>query len=491
MKKYAKIFSILLCLSMLVGMIAMIATAEETTEPVIRDPSAPAYNLLPVPQVGYYNEAGELVDVIYHASDDLYGAQRLVDGELPHQKEMVFATNPDFTYDFWQEHEMVFLFEMDEPIILNGLEMYIYLGRYCLQDFKVEVITSEGGEWETVGTYTDAYENPEYATNPDDAKQYFYMFDKTVTAYKLRIVVEDFLGKIEDGVPTKWIVQLYEIAPMIVEVTEPEQPTEPEATEPEVTEPEATEPKPSEPETNGKYTASGNIIETGYAAVGIVDETLCKAEVLLNNGKTGTVYFAGTAPKTGVVYGYELHSNNVFVFIEKAANFGYSDQLNADSAWYMWFTPNGWAWDANSPADVFHAPYPIFLRYGDNQWILTTIDKIAETNGGAAAFGYVLDAVRDMPDYDAGNGLANHHAGALVIDGVKEDQYANPAQLFGAAGEKVGLGSFTTDLYTPTTSGNTGDGPSKTGDVVISVLGCMIAASVIGGAVIISKKKEF
>ena len=31
MKKYAKILSILLCLSMLVGMIAMVATAEEAT----------------------------------------------------------------------------------------------------------------------------------------------------------------------------------------------------------------------------------------------------------------------------------------------------------------------------------------------------------------------------------------------------------------------------------------------------------------------------
>ena len=70
------------------------------------------------------------------------------------------------------------------------------------------------------------------------------------------------------------------------------------------------------------YTASGNVIEAGYAAIGAVDAASGKATVLLGNGEHGTVCFAGTAPKSGAVYGYELHDNNVYVFIEKTGNFG-------------------------------------------------------------------------------------------------------------------------------------------------------------------------
>ena len=95
MKKYAKILSILLCLSMLVGMIAMVATAEDPATPVAPETELGAIKQgtiheivsptkltayfgyyeeeaiyeeisevklsgLPVPKVGYY-EDGELI----------------------------------------------------------------------------------------------------------------------------------------------------------------------------------------------------------------------------------------------------------------------------------------------------------------------------------------------------------------------------------------------------------------------------------------------
>ena len=204
------------------------------------------------------------------------------------------------------------------------------------------------------------------------------------------------------------------------EATKPEA-TEPEATEPEATEPEATEPEATKPADKG-YTASGNVIEAGYAAIGAVDAASGKATVLLGNGEHGTVCFAGTAPKSGAVYGYELHDNNVYVFIEKTGNFGNSDQLAAGQAWNLWFEPNGWAWDANNPADIFHVPTPtpIFLRFGDNKWALVTIETVAPPTGANWAFGYALDTVH-LPDYDAGNGFHNYQTGALVMGNMNAD----------------------------------------------------------------------
>ena len=92
------------------------------------NPEAPDFvTELPIPDVGYYDADGNLVDAVYHGSNDLYGAHHIVDGEL---KDLVFASDPAYNKAFWAEHQMVILFDMDAPIILNGLEMYIYLGEH-------------------------------------------------------------------------------------------------------------------------------------------------------------------------------------------------------------------------------------------------------------------------------------------------------------------------------------------------------------------------
>ena len=50
MKKYGKILSVLLCVAMLVGMIAMVATAQEAETLSTRDPSEAVTGILPVSQ---------------------------------------------------------------------------------------------------------------------------------------------------------------------------------------------------------------------------------------------------------------------------------------------------------------------------------------------------------------------------------------------------------------------------------------------------------
>ena len=114
MKKFAKILSILLCVAMLAGMIAVVATAEENVAsetPAERDPSTVDYDVLPTPQVGYYDADGKLVDAVYHGGTipDTFAAYRLVDGEL---SNMVFATEPTLTKEFWQNKQLIFLFNL-------------------------------------------------------------------------------------------------------------------------------------------------------------------------------------------------------------------------------------------------------------------------------------------------------------------------------------------------------------------------------------------
>ena len=243
---------------------------------------------------------------------------------------------------------------------------------------------------------------------------------------------------------------------------------------------------PTDPPVEEKPGASGNVVENGYAAIGAVDAEACKAEVLLGNGLRGTVKFTGTAPKTGAVYGYALHSNNVYVFTEKIGNFGNSDQLVPGTAWNIWFTPQGWAWDANQPNDIFHVPTPtpIFLHYGNGQWAVITIDKVNETNGGAWAYGYALDTVH-LPDMDAGNGLTNYATGALVMGNPKADGTTDTTgfpELFGDVA-KVDLSSFSAPLVNP--NAPTGDASG----IVSAVAALLFAAA--GVVFLTSKKKQF
>ena len=225
---------------------------------------------------------------------------------------------------------------------------------------------------------------------------------------------------------------------------------------------------------------TGKVLESGYAAIGVVDKENKKAEVLLANGKKGTVTFSGTAPKSGSVYKYDRYSNNVFVFTAPDANFGNSNQT-ADTGWNIWFTPNGWMWDANQPADIFFPDnQPIFVRYGDNKWAIISVKDLTETNGQAWVYGYMLDAtVRDA---------ANNYfsVGAVVLGGMKADGTIDTTgfdQSIAINPTVVDLSNFTTELYQAVP--NTGDETPVTMLVVVMLL------AVSAMAVLVIGKKRF
>jgi LPXTG-motif cell wall-anchored protein len=126
---------------------------------------------------------------------------------------------------------------------------------------------------------------------------------------------------------------------------------------------------------------------------------------------------------------------------------------------------------------------PIFLRFGDNKWVLTTIDKVIAADGAAYVMGYALDAVSVG---DIGNGLNNHTTGALVLGNMNADGTIDTTGfdvVFGLTAGDIDLGSFGADLYTPS---------AKTGDaspIVAIVVAALFSVGAIG--FIASKKKEF
>ena len=212
------------------------ATEPEATEPAEPDPSTKVLGALPAPTVSLYNANGYVKNGTHE--NNAYGnTGLLVDGKCTGSEAGVYATMEGIPEANWKQyggdHYLVFDFDMGEnPITLNGLWFQIYCGHFYIEDFRVEVKTSPTADWENVGTFTDAYDNEKYtvitrANGSDMDMEGTYIFDKTVTAYKLRIIVDSFRGRhqgeVVDGKvkSEKMIIQLYEIAPMIVELPNP------------------------------------------------------------------------------------------------------------------------------------------------------------------------------------------------------------------------------------------------------------------------------
>ena len=216
MKKYAKILSILLCLSMLVGMIAMVATAEETTD---TNSSEVVYEAFKSADIGYYDSEGNFVSHIWAANvsgaslidgvTESSGGNEGASGHIPLEEHV--ANGGD--------KQLAVLFATgDEPITMNGLEVVYSQEKYRMVDFKIQVKTEKDGDWVTV------YEDKDVTYDEDVVVN--YMFD-TVTAYEVRFLIDEVISKWADGVATKTIVAMREVSPWVV--TEVEAPTEPEA----------------------------------------------------------------------------------------------------------------------------------------------------------------------------------------------------------------------------------------------------------------------
>ncbi|MBE6974970.1 MAG: hypothetical protein E7436_05725 [Ruminococcaceae bacterium] len=180
---------------------------------------------------------------------------------------------------------------------------------------------------------------------------------------------------------------------------------------------------------------------SGYAAIGIVDAEAHKAEVLLGTGEQGTVYFNGAAPASGAVYSYTRDANNLYTFTTPSANHGYNNQLG-DIGWNLYYTPDGWLWPGNGEI-FFPDGNPIFVRFGNDGWALTTIFDFVQNNGAVWVYAYLLDVtVRDAN--------ANYwNAAAIVVGGYNNGTIdtSNYDVTFKNLTATNSLAAFTTSLH--------------------------------------------
>ena len=181
------------------------------------------------------------------------------------------------------------------------------------------------------------------------------------------------------------------------------------------------------------------ILETGYAAIGYVDTASHKVEILKADGTQGSVYYTGEAPRTDAVYRYSRGAGNLYTFTNVLGNSGYSDQLA--TGWNYYYTPNGWMWAGNGPI-YFPNSSPIFVRYGNGGWALSSLSSFADA--GTWVYGYMLDEYQT----DAAN---NYWAvGAIVIGGYTNGTVdtTNFDVCLPNVSATNSLSSFTTDLHT-------------------------------------------
>ncbi len=191
----------------------------------------------------------------------------------------------------------------------------------------------------------------------------------------------------------------------------------------------------------GAVAAETNAPAKGYAAVGVVDAEAHKAEVLLGTGEQGTVVFEGEAPTPGAVYSYSRSGINVYTFTTPSANHGNSNQLG-DMGWVFYSDKQGWLWDGMIN---FYYPdvKPIFFRYGNGQWAVTTIFQFEGAVGAAGMNGYALDT--------ATNPGGGYTVGAFVFGGWVGDGSIDvtgfDVMVPSLSASAKNLGAFTQDLH--------------------------------------------
>ena len=185
MKKFAKILSILLCVAMLAGMVAMIAAADESSAPAQSTTSKvlkPQYGSLPIPKYGYYAENGT-----YGTNDEGWYLVSGWFGQAGDLKNIPSGATVKVEFDFG-----------NKPVTMGGLEIVSSGKNDTIRSFYIEVRTSDDGEWETVYTSPEAVFVNDLTVTAE--------FGKIVTAYELNIVSTSVAGS---------NVYLDEIAPLV------------------------------------------------------------------------------------------------------------------------------------------------------------------------------------------------------------------------------------------------------------------------------------
>ena len=171
------------------------APTQAPTEPK-RDPSELQYKGLPTPVIGYY--VGEIFTKFEHATGT---ANKLVDdnnetwgGSQTYESGTPAGKTPAVVFDL-----------TGNPVTINGLEIMVNdKTLFTITDFDIQIQTAAGGAWETVVTATG---NP-FVNNATQS----FMFDETVTAYGIRIMINAFNGN--NG--SNFFFAIQEITPWVV-----------------------------------------------------------------------------------------------------------------------------------------------------------------------------------------------------------------------------------------------------------------------------------
>ncbi len=170
------------------------APTQAPTEPKA-DPSKLTYNRLPAPSVGYY------VGEAFTRFENTNGGSKMVDdnnetwgGSMAFESGTPTGKTPAIVFDL-----------TNSPMTINGLEIMVNdKTLFTITDFDIEVKTSADGAWENVATATG---NP-FVNNCTQS----FMFDKTVTAYGIRIMINAFNGN--NG--SNFFFAVQEITPWVV-----------------------------------------------------------------------------------------------------------------------------------------------------------------------------------------------------------------------------------------------------------------------------------
>ena len=151
-----------------------------------------------------------------------------------------------------------------------------------------------------------------------------------------------------------------------------------------------------------KFLTTGS---SGYCAVGVVDTSLQKAVILLDDGTVKTVSYQGTAPISGEVHSFTKNSGDTYEFVH---NIGLAPG-NANTVA---------AWDFNSyinPQKLYMGnnynltnSSTIFVRYSATEWRVFKGNNMIK-NSGNASKGYMKTSSGNMEigvvgNYDTGTG---------------------------------------------------------------------------------------
>ena len=294
-----------------------IATITVTTaEPAVKVELEPVpTNKLTNAMFGYYgqNISG---DITTHLYSNEYPANRVIDGADTETRSGAYNySDLSGTLENQQKVPVIYI-ELTEATVLGGVEIQGWeYDRYNMENFVVQITTEENNDnWKTVATVTQAFTEGERGA---DCPPLTVEFNKTYTAYKVRILVDsisdmsseaqgDDAGLAQYGyIRVKEVALLYD--PSATPGQAPGDPTDP-------TEPTIPTEKPTEAPTQAPTTPVGPVgpvqITVQSAIVGVYDDGMTRNNLIdqkdgsaIIDGDTDSSVILGNKDDGGTVDG--------------------------------------------------------------------------------------------------------------------------------------------------------------------------------------------